>query len=187
MRIIGRELTLQSIPWRLLLALFVAVLIGAGATIASVEFNRHTSTDAFCTSCHSMASLPADPHYQQSAHASNSAGVRPSCGQCHIPTNNWFVETYTHIASGMRDLFAEMTTNFDDREGWNARRRELAKGVHENMRRQNNVTCTTCHAPASIKPASQVGQVIHASLPEGQMACASCHRNIVHSRPDRRR
>jgi Cytochrome c3/NapC/NirT cytochrome c family, N-terminal region len=75
-----------------------------------------------------------------------------------------------------------MTTNFDDQEAWNARRRELAKGVHEHMRRQKNVTCTSCHAPASIKPASQVGQVIHASLPQ-DMACATCHRNLIHSRP----
>jgi nitrate/TMAO reductase-like tetraheme cytochrome c subunit len=96
--------------------------------------------------------------------------------------NTWFVETYTHITSGIRDVFAEMTTNFDDREAWNARRRELAKGVHEHMRRQGNVTCISCHAPANIKPASQVGQVIHASLPK-DMACASCHRNLVHSRP----
>ena len=110
-------------------------------TIASVEFNKHTSTDKFCTSCHNHnsptdahASPPTDPHYLQSAHVSNSAGVRASCGQCHIPMNNFFVETFTHLKSGIRDVIAEMTTNFDDREAWNARRRELAKGVHEHMR-----------------------------------------------------
>ena len=75
-----------------------------------------------------------------------------------------------------------MTTNFDDQEAWNARRSELAKGVHDHMRRQGNVTCMSCHTPASIKPASQVGQVIHASLPK-DMACVDCHRNLVHSRP----
>ena len=184
MRIFGKEIDFRSIPWRFVLIFLVAALVGAGATIATVEFNKHTSTDKFCTSCHSMASLPADPHYQQSAHVSNSAGVRPSCGDCHIPTNNFFVGTYTHIKSGIRDLIAEMTTNFDDRKAWEARRIELANGVHETMRRQHNVTCRSCHAPASTKPASQVGQMIHASLPpEGQMACVDCHRNLVHSRP----
>ena len=168
--------------WRVIVPLFIAALIGAGATIASVEFNKHTSTDAFCTGCHSMSDMTSDPHYLQSAHVSNSAGVRPSCGSCHIPTTNWFVETYTHISSGIRDVVAEMTTNFDDKPAWEARRRELAKGVHDHMRSQGNSTCTTCHAPASIKPASQTGQAVHASLPQ-DMACVSCHSNLVHSRP----
>jgi nitrate/TMAO reductase-like tetraheme cytochrome c subunit len=181
-RIFGREITFRTIPWRFLLILLAAALVGASATVATVEFNKHTSTDKFCTSCHSMASLPADPHYLQSSHISNSAGVRPSCGSCHIPTNNFFVETYTHIKSGIHDLVAEMTTNFDDIEAWNARRRELAEDVRDTMRHQNNVTCRSCHTPASIKPASQTGQVIHASLP-AQMACVDCHRDLVHSRP----
>jgi nitrate/TMAO reductase-like tetraheme cytochrome c subunit len=168
--------------WRVLLPLLGAASFGAVATIASVEFNRHTSTDKFCTGCHSMASLPTDSHYQQSAHVSNPAGVRPNCGSCHIPTNNYFVETYTHLTSGIHDLFAEWTTNFDDKEAWEARRRELAKGVHDKMRRQGNVTCRSCHAPESIKPVSQTGQAVHAALP-AQMACVDCHRNLVHSRP----
>src|SRR5262245_12580645 len=50
------------------------------------------------------------------------------------------------------------------------------------MGQQGNVTCISCHTPASIKPASQVGQVIHAALPQ-DMACVDCHRNLVHSRP----
>src|SRR5215831_1360141 len=52
----------------------------------------------------------------------NSRGVRPSCGDCHIPKTNWFIETYTHVASGTRDLIAELTNNFDDPKIWEARR-----------------------------------------------------------------
>ena len=54
-------------------------ILGAGALIASLEVNRATSTDAFCTSCHSMAALAADPHFLNSAHRSNSESVLPSC------------------------------------------------------------------------------------------------------------
>jgi nitrate/TMAO reductase-like tetraheme cytochrome c subunit len=182
-RIFGRNLTWRDIPWRFVLLLLVAALVGAGATIASVEFNRHTSTDKFCTSCHSHLIFPADPHYQQSAHINNSAGVRPSCGACHVPTTNFFIETYTHVTSGIRDVIAEWTTNFDDTKAWDARRIELAKGVRDHMRAWDNAPCKSCHTPASIKPASQVGQMIHASLPESQMACVDCHRNLVHARP----
>jgi flagellar basal body P-ring protein FlgI len=46
----------------------VGGVIGAGGIIASTEINRQTSTDALCTSCHTMSVVVADPHYQQSAH-----------------------------------------------------------------------------------------------------------------------
>ena len=171
------------ITWPLVLGLFAAALFGAAGIIFLTEFNRHTSTTAFCTSCHSMTPIASDPHYQQSAHVSNSSGVIPSCGDCHIPKTNWFVETYVHMKSGIHDLIAEMTTNFDDQKGWEARRLAMATGVHETMRREGNATCKSCHAPANIKPASQTGQMIHASLQADQVACVSCHRNLVHSRP----
>src|SRR5260370_27009756 len=99
---------------RVLALLVAGILVGAGAIVVGVEVTRHTSTDAFCTSCHSMAGLATDPHYLGSTHRSNAEGVRPSCGDCHIPKTNWFVETYTHIASGTRDVIAEFTNNFDD-------------------------------------------------------------------------
>jgi nitrate/TMAO reductase-like tetraheme cytochrome c subunit len=109
--------------------------------------------------------------------------VRPSCGDCHIPKTNWFVETYVHTRSGIRDVIAEMITNFDDQKAWEARRVALAKEVRDTMRAENSATCKSCHAPASITPASQAGQMIHASLPEGELACVDCHRNLVHSHP----
>ena len=156
--------------WSLAAILLLAALVGAGGLLFTVEFNKHTSTEKFCTSCHSMAALAEDPHYQQSAHINNSAGVRVACGSCHIPTNNIFIETYTHITSGIRDAISEATTDFSNKPAWEAKRREMAKGVREHMLGWRNVTCTTCHAPASIKPASQTGQVVHASLPQ-DMAC----------------
>ena len=171
--------------WSLAAILLVAALIGAGATLFTVEFNKHTATTKFCTGCHSMVVMTEDPHYQQSKHIANSAGVQVNCGTCHIPTNNIFQETFVHVTSGIRDLISEATTDFSDKPAWEAKRRELAKGVRKHMLGWNNQTCTTCHVPASIKPASQTGQVVHAALPQ-DMACASCHRNLVHSRPGAR-
>ena len=96
--------------WLLIVLLIVGAVFGAGGMIASIVVNRYTSTDAFCTSCHTMAFQADDPYFQHSAHRSNNEGVRPSCGDCHIPKNNWFVETYTHVSSGLRDVYAEFTT-----------------------------------------------------------------------------
>ena len=50
--------------WLLLLAVLVAGgVLGAGAMIASLEGNKATSTDTFCTSCHSMKLVGNDPHF----------------------------------------------------------------------------------------------------------------------------
>ena len=156
-------------------------VVGAAAIIVSIEVNRHTSTEAFCTSCHTMATIAADPHYVGSTHISNSAAVRPSCGDCHIRKTNWFVETYIHIKSGVRDVIAELTQNFDDPKVWDARRVELAKEVGDTMRAEDNATCKDCHTVGSITPASQPGRAAHAMLQNSKMACVDCHLNLVHA------
>lgn len=161
--------------------LIVGGILGAGAMIASLEVNRATSTEAFCTSCHSMGHLAADPHYINSAHRSNAASVLPNCADCHIPKTNWFVETYAHITGGARDILAEKTHNFDDPAVWEKRRIALAHEVREEMRRSDSVTCRSCHTPASVHPATMAGKAAHALLAEGGMTCIDCHINLVHA------
>ena len=161
--------------------LAVGGVLGAGALLASVEVNRHTSTDAFCTSCHSMKHVAADPFFAKSKHRSNTAGVVVGCADCHIPTTNWFVETYVHVSSGIRDVWAETTNNFADRAAWEKHRIALNQHVREEMRRNDGVTCRGCHVPATIKPASERGRAAHAMLAEGRMTCIDCHFNLVHA------
>lgn len=156
-------------------------LLGAGAIIASVEINRYTSTDAFCTSCHSMGHLAADAFYAKSRHRSNMVGVQPSCGDCHIPKTNFFIETYTHVASGVRDVIAETTNNFADTATWEKRRIELAHYVRDEMRRNDSVTCRGCHTAEAIEPASQRGRAAHAVLADRRVTCIDCHFNLVHA------
>jgi len=169
-------------PWPLLLVfLVVGGLIGAAAIVGVVEGNRYTSTDSFCTSCHSMQFVANDPHFLQSAHRANSAGVRPSCGDCHIPKTNWFIETWTHVASGTRDVIAEWTHNYGDPKVWEARRTELAHEVRNLMREQDSVTCRSCHDAGAVQPKSERGRAAHALLREGRMTCIDCHFNLVHA------
>lgn len=167
--------------------LFIAVLLVAGAVIgaagvvASVEINRYTSTDAFCASCHTMATLAADPHYVQSPHHANAEGVRASCGDCHIPATSWFAETYAHAVSGIKDVVAEATHNYGDPAVWEARRVELAQAVRDEMRRDDSVTCRHCHEAGAIKPTSEQGRAAHALLSQGRLTCIDCHFNLVHA------
>jgi nitrate/TMAO reductase-like tetraheme cytochrome c subunit len=166
--------------WLLIVLLIVGAVFGAGGMIASIAFNRYTSTDAFCTSCHTMAFQADDPYFQHSVHRSNNEGVRPSCGDCHIPKTNWFVETYTHVSSGLRDVYAESTKNLSDPKVWEARRIELAQEVQADMRSQDSVTCRSCHDVNAIHPPSEDGQKAHALLRQGGVTCVDCHTNLVH-------
>jgi nitrate/TMAO reductase-like tetraheme cytochrome c subunit len=159
----------------------VGGVVGAGAIIASTEINRRTSTDALCTSCHSMATLVADPQFQQSGHAANAAGVRVGCSDCHIASGNWFVETFAHVSSGLKDVVAEYFHSFDDPAAWQKRRTELAVKVRDQMRRNDSITCRKCHDAAAIRPTSDAGRSAHAALKQGGMTCIDCHSNIVHA------
>jgi len=177
-----KETMMPSNRWLLLCALFVAGgVLGAGAIIASTEINRFTSTDSLCTSCHTMSVLVEDPRFQQSGHEANAAGIRVGCSDCHIQSGNWFVETYGHVASGLRDVVAENTHNYKDPALWNKRRVELAAEVRDEMHRNNSATCRNCHDAVAIRPASEAGRTSHAMLQQGQTTCIDCHTNIVHA------
>lgn len=168
--------------WLLLVVFLVAGgVLGAGAMIASLEINRVTATDEFCTSCHSMKFVGNDPHFVASAHRANSEGVVASCADCHIPKTNWFVETYTHASSGLRDVIAEYTHDYSNSKTWDERRIALAHEVRNVMRAQDSVTCRSCHDASKVQPKSERGQAAHALLREGRMTCIDCHFNIVHA------
>ena len=168
--------------WLAILGLLVGgAVLGAIAIVASTFVNRATSTEAFCTSCHSMANVAADPHYLQSAHRANAAGVLASCADCHVPANNWFVEIYSHVVDGIRDGFAEYTNHFDDPAVWAARLPVLAQRVRDEMKREDSGTCRKCHAATQIHPASPAGQSAHALLAGGNVTCINCHANVAHA------
>jgi nitrate/TMAO reductase-like tetraheme cytochrome c subunit len=168
--------------WLAILGLvIVGGVIGAGIIVASTLVNRYTSTEAFCTSCHSMASIAADPHYRQSAHRTNAAGVLANCADCHVPADNWFVETYSHAVGGIHDGIAELTTNTSDPAVLSARLPVLAERVRQQMRSEGSATCRKCHDPAAIHPASEAGRSAHAMVAQSQATCVTCHRNLVHA------
>jgi nitrate/TMAO reductase-like tetraheme cytochrome c subunit len=159
--------------WSLVALLLIAAGIGAGGILFSLAVNHYTSTDAFCTSCHSMTFQAADPVFQKSGHRTNEKGVRPTCAQCHIPTNNWFVETWVHVSSGVQDVLSELTHNFSDPKVWEAHRAGLEQETLADMRARDSITCRGCHDASAIKD--------HASMLQGGVTCVDCHANLVHS------
>ncbi len=168
--------------WGLLLfVLIVGGFLGAGAVVGSTFIYHDTSTDAFCTSCHSMKHVGNDPHFISSVHRTNNVGVQPSCGDCHIRQDNWFLESWDHVTSGVRDVFAEYTNDFSDPKVWEKRRVALAHEVRETMRAQDSATCRSCHNRVAVQPTSTRGKAAHALMREGRMTCIDCHFNLVHA------
>lgn len=161
--------------------LIVGAIVGAAGILVSLEVNRATATNAFCTSCHSMQFVAADPFFQHSVHQTAANGVRPGCADCHIPRTNWFVETFEHVKSGVRDSYAEFTHDFSDAKTWEARRVALAHEVRDIMRAQDSVTCRSCHDASAIQPTSERGKAAHSLVREGRMTCIDCHFNIAHA------
>ena len=116
-----------------------------------------------------------DSYFKHSAHRSNHEGVQASCGDCHIPRNNWFIEIYTHVTSGAKDVFAELTNNFSDIELWEAHRDDLQREVRAEMHAQNSITCLGCHDANAITPTNVLGRHAHNLLRQGLATCVDCH------------
>ena len=127
-----------------------------------------------------MVFQASNDHFQRSKHRSNTKGVIASCADCHIPTTNWFIETYTHVTSGARDVFMELTHNFKDPKIWEAHRTKLTQEVQAKLHAQDSVTCRSCHDANAINPASENGRTSHAMLKQGGVTCVDCHTNLVH-------
>ncbi|OQX42612.1 MAG: cytochrome C, partial [Candidatus Sedimenticola endophacoides] len=66
----------------MVIALVLGGFSGVGLVLFLIEFDHLTSTEAFCTSCHSME-LVAEP-YRKSSHYLPDSGVRAHCGHCHV-------------------------------------------------------------------------------------------------------
>lgn len=155
-------------------------IAGLVAAIAAEEMDRLTTTDEFCTSCHAMQTYIADSEvYKTSAHQTTATGVRPGCGDCHIP-KGLVIATYTHVVNGISDLWGEFSLDYEDPLVWAAEKARLAHAARLWFRGNDSATCRSCHEEVSIKPERKRGQRQHEEARETGMTCIDCHYNLVH-------
>jgi nitrate/TMAO reductase-like tetraheme cytochrome c subunit len=158
----------------------VGGIAGLVAALAAEQIDHMTSTDAFCTSCHSMKTYIADAEtFRNSAHQTMTSGVRPKCADCHIP-KGLIAATFTHVVNGAGDLWGQATHDYEDPKVWEAQKARLAHAVRDWMRENDSATCRTCHEEASIKPQRKRGQRQHEEARKSGMTCIDCHYNLVH-------
>jgi len=159
--------------------LFALAAGGVGGVILMlflIEFDRFTSTDAFCTGCHSMTY--AEESYKRSSHFNSTSGVRASCGDCHV-SEGVFAATWDHLL-GTKDLLKQLFgPDYDDPVVNMLHLPEAAFYTRQWFKDTGSATCTSCHELDAIQGKRADTASIHLEETEGK-SCIDCHINLVH-------
>jgi len=159
--------------------LFALVAGGVGGVVFMfflLEFDDYTSSNAFCTTCHSMTY--AEESYRRSAHYDSASGVRASCGDCHV-SEGIIMATYDH-AVGTKDLIKQLFgANYDDPVVSLLHLPEAAFAAREWFRKRDSATCKRCHTLDAIQGTRANTAAIHQEETDGK-TCIDCHLNLVH-------
>lgn len=159
--------------------LFALVAGGLGGVLFMtflIEVDHFTSTNAFCTGCHSMTY--ADESYKKSGHYNSVSGVRASCGDCHV-SEGVFAATWDHVM-GTKDLLKQLFgPDYDDPVVNMLHLPEAAFHARQWFRDRNSATCSRCHTLAAIEGKRADTAAIHREETDGK-SCIDCHTNLVH-------
>ena len=163
-----------------LIALVAGGLGGVLFMAFLIEFDHFTSSNAFCTTCHSMT-YAADA-YQQSSHYNSASGVRASCGDCHV-SEGVFAATWDHAVGG-KDLFKQLKgqlfgPDYDDPVLNLLHLPEAAFSARKWFRDRDSATCKRCHTMEAIQGKRGGTAAIHRDETAGK-TCIDCHYNLVH-------
>jgi nitrate/TMAO reductase-like tetraheme cytochrome c subunit len=166
----------------LLFALLAGSFGGILFMFLLLEFDHFTSSNQFCTSCHSMTY--ADEVYKASAHYDSPSGVRASCGDCHV-SEGVIMATYDH-AVGAKDLIKQLFgPDYDDPVVNRLHLPEAAFAARDWFRARDSATCKRCHSLDAIQGTRANTAAIHQEETDGK-TCIDCHYNLVHRKvPDR--
>ncbi|HET6566270.1 MAG TPA: NapC/NirT family cytochrome c [Xanthomonadales bacterium] len=161
------------------IGMVVGILFSAGF----LTFVEATGTEQFCTSCHEMNAFVFE-EYKQSAHYSSASGVRPECGDCHVPP-----QFIPKMGAKIRATFVEIPSHLmgtiDTREKFEAKREELAKRVWARLESNDSAPCRGCHNVNNMamdEQALRARREHEEGFAKGE-TCISCHKGIAHSLP----
>ena len=164
-----------------LFALIFGGVFGIGFILFLIEFDHYTSTEEFCTSCHSME-LAAEP-YRNSSHYKPQSGVRASCGDCHV-SEGVLSATWDHFM-GSKDLYNQMFgPDYDDPVVNALHLPEAAFSARKWFIKRDSATCKRCHVKEAIYGDRPDTLQIHLEDAKDK-SCVECHYNLVHRKiPD---
>lgn len=163
-----------------LIALVIGGVGGVAFMMFLIEFDHYTSSNEFCTTCHSM--VYAEESYKQSVHYNSASGVRASCGDCHV-SEGVFAATWDH-AMGAKDLFKQLAgkvfgPDYDDPVVNLLHLPEAAFHARKWFSKRESATCKRCHTLEAIQGKRAETAAIHREETAGK-SCIDCHINLVH-------
>lgn len=161
---------------RVVAALLISGLSGAAFILMLIEFDHLTSTEEFCTSCHSME-LVARP-YRESVHYTPPSGVRASCGDCHV-SEGVLSATLDHVI-GTKDLMKQLFgPDYDNPVVSLLHLPDAAFDARRWFKKRDSATCRKCHVQELISGRRADTLSVHTRNAEGK-SCIDCHINLVH-------
>jgi len=163
----------------------IALLMGGGVILGILfwgGFNWSlalTNTEAFCISCHEMDE-PVYTELKKTIHYSNRSGVRATCPDCHVP-RPWIYKMIRKVKAS-NELLHHFLGTVSTPEKFEAKRREMAQHVWDEMKSTDSRECRNCHQEASMKASSQSrrAQKRHKEGEQTNKTCIDCHKGIAH-------
>ena len=166
----------RFITRHVLFALIAGGLAGIGFVLFLIEFDHLTSSEEFCTGCHSMEIAAVS--YRSSVHYRPSSGVRAECGDCHV-SPGVFSATWDHLL-GSKDLFAQLFgPDYDDPVINALHLPDAAFATRQWFKKNDSATCRRCHMQEAIIGQRPDTLEIHQQDAKGK-TCIDCHYNLVH-------
>lgn len=180
MKLIKRWGVFGFLTRHILFSLIIGGLAGILFILILIEFDHFTSTEEFCTSCHSME-MVAVP-YRESSHYNSASGVRASCGDCHV-SEGVFAATWDHFIGG-KDVFKQTMgalfgPDHDDPVINALGLPDAAFAARQWFLDRDSASCRRCHEQQAILGTRLHTEALHKEDAK-EKTCIECHINLVH-------
>ncbi|MFW6161290.1 MAG: cytochrome c3 family protein [Planctomycetota bacterium] len=153
---------------------------GAGLGVLAVAVAavsiEHSSSDAFCMSCHEMR-VVAEQGWMHSAHYQNDGGVVAGCADCHVPPE-LVPKLWVKTRDGVKDVYVHFLGESDPQQmDWD----DLAVSARAKI---YDSACRKCHQNLTPDGASIATLVAHRENQrlEEPKRCLDCHDEEFHGR-----
>lgn len=160
--------------------LIIGIVVGAAALGATNFILHETSSNEFCSSCHTN---DAAKEWKESKHYSNEYGVRVGCADCHLPQE--FVPKMKRKMAALKEVYGHFAGKIDTPEKFESHRAEMANNEWNRLKANGAKECRNCHYMDTINnPEKEYLTEMHKGVLEsGEQICTDCHKGVAHKAP----
>ncbi len=138
---------------------------------------KHTSTDEYCASCHSIHPQ-ATASWKQSVHYLTESGTHTSCVDCHLPPHG---QGYlvAKVKTGVRDVWSKWTK---DSASFNWEERSQLEFARNHVYESSCIACHENLFPPKLTKEGADAHLYYTANRSKQedLQCINCHLNAGH-------